>query len=265
MKVDASQIRSHLPKAKSREVKASALLASVVFLVITLGLAPFGLISWWFPVIGLLLTAAVVTWLRQDAIAQLRRASQPAKATARPIKRATPQVATKAPRTSGGSTAVTPAAASAGAAKREASRPVRPEVDKVAQRQAPRAPQAQAEVKQSPLLVKPAAPEQPTDRADDTPEEAFDQEAVAAQQAVAKAASDEVFDAGWAPVDVPRPTYTMKAKAERDEVAPAATVDQVDPRPLAAQYADTPVDELPFDGMALDEDYDELPAVYRAG
>ena len=37
--------------------------------------------------------------------------------------------------------------------------------------------------------------------------------------AVAKAEA-EVFDARqWAPVDVPRPTYTMKAKAEREEFA----------------------------------------------
>ena len=75
-----------------------------------------------------------------------------------------------------------------------------------------------------------------------------------------------MFDARqWAPVDVPRPTYTMKAKAEREEVAPAATVDETDTRPLAARYENAPVDEIPFDGMALDEDYDELPEVYRAG
>ena len=75
-----------------------------------------------------------------------------------------------------------------------------------------------------------------------------------------------MFDARqWAPVDVPRPTYTMKAKAEREEVAPAATVDETDTRPLAARYENAPVDEIPFDGMALDEDYDDLPEVYRAG
>ena len=56
-----------------------------------------------------------------------------------------------------------------------------------------------------------------------------------------------------------------KGKAEREEVAPAATVDETDTRPLAARYENAPVDEIPFDGMALDEDYDELPEVYRAG
>ena len=85
------------------------------------------------------------------------------------------------------------------------------------------------------------------------------------EDAVARAQA-EVFDAAaWAPVDVPRPTYTMKAKAEREPVEPAATVDEVDTRPLAARYENTPVEDLPFDGMALDEDYEELPQVYRAG
>ena len=85
-------------------------------------------------------------------------------------------------------------------------------------------------------------------------------------RSVLSPAQAEVFDAAaWAPVDVPRPTYTMKAKAEREPVEPAATVDEVDTRPLAARYENTPVEDLPFDGMALDEDYEELPQVYRAG
>ena len=37
----------------------------------------------------------------------------------------------------------------------------------------------------------------------------------------------------WDPVPVPRPTYTMKAKAERPEVAPA----EVTPTPVAGQAA----------------------------
>ena len=66
--------------------------------------------------------------------------------------------------------------------------------------------------------------------------------------------SDVVFDArdndadGWRPTQVPRPTYAMKERAPQTEVAPAPTVE-----------------DLPFDGLALDEDLEELPAVYRAG
>ena len=39
----------------------------------------------------------------------------------------------------------------------------------------------------------------------------------------------------WDPVPVPRPTYTMKAKAERPEVAPAAVTP--DPVPVARESA----------------------------
>lgn len=110
---------------------------------------------------------------------------------------------------------------------------------------------AEPVTERSPLVA--VLPERETTR-----ETVFDQE----PDAITRAES-EVFDAAaWAPVEVPRPTYTMKAKAERGPVAPAATVDAL---PLAARYENTPVEELPFDGMALDEDYDELPQVYRAG
>ena len=37
----------------------------------------------------------------------------------------------------------------------------------------------------------------------------------------------------WEPVPVPRPTYTMKAKAQRPEVAPAAVTP--DPAPVARE------------------------------
>lgn len=60
-------------------------------------------------------------------------------------------------------------------------------------------------------------------------------------------------DGTWSPVQVPKPTYTMKAKApERAEVA-------------AASYANVPVEELPFDGLALDPEEEDLPSVFRAG
>jgi hypothetical protein len=39
----------------------------------------------------------------------------------------------------------------------------------------------------------------------------------------------------WDPVPVPRPTYTMKAKAERREIAPAAVTP--DPAPVVREDA----------------------------
>ena len=72
----------------------------------------------------------------------------------------------------------------------------------------------------------------------------------------------------WQPVAVPRPTYTMKEKAPARDVPPAATVSE--PAPVAkktkAAYDDVANEDLPFDGLALDQDVDEeLPSVYRAG
>lgn len=69
----------------------------------------------------------------------------------------------------------------------------------------------------------------------------------------------------WAPVAVPPPTYTLKARADRPEPEPAATVEPAEAPSPAAKYADTPVEDLPFDGLALDEDLEDLPEVHRAG
>ncbi|WP_256842802.1 hypothetical protein [Ornithinimicrobium cryptoxanthini] len=56
----------------------------------------------------------------------------------------------------------------------------------------------------------------------------------------------------WAPVPVPPPTYTLKAKATRAPGEVAAPVG---------------VEDLPFDGhaLALDEEFEELPSVHRVG
>lgn len=71
---------------------------------------------------------------------------------------------------------------------------------------------------------------------------------------VAEKASDE-----WQPVAVPRPTYTMKERApERPQQAPALTSN-------TRSYDDVPNEDLPFDGLALDQDLDDLPSVFRAG
>lgn len=60
-------------------------------------------------------------------------------------------------------------------------------------------------------------------------------------------------DGTWSPVRVPKPTYTMKAKAPERPQAPAAS------------YENTPVEELPFDGLALDPEDEDLPPAFRAG
>jgi len=70
---------------------------------------------------------------------------------------------------------------------------------------------------------------------------------------------DQEDSDGWEPVAVPRPTYTMKERApERPQQAPAATSN-------GRSYDDVPNEDLPFDGLALDQDLDDLPSVFRAG
>lgn len=69
----------------------------------------------------------------------------------------------------------------------------------------------------------------------------------------------EVTPAGqWQPVEVPRPTYTMKEEAPRPAPVPAAVT--------PASWDQVRVEDLPFDGMALDTDGDDdVRPVYRAG
>ncbi len=93
----------------------------------------------------------------------------------------------------------------------------------------------------------------------------------------------------WQPVPVPPPTYTLKAKAERPATAPAESEPVVEPEPVVAaepfdhsaptadeptaavgdapaQPAEAPYGrDLPFDGLALDEELEELPPAYAVG
>ena len=225
----AAQGLARVPAAlESPKVKLFALLGSFGFFVVTALLALLTLVPAWLPLLGLLATAGVVVWLRRSAIAA--RTAKAASTTVRPVGVSAPARAASPARSS----------ATVGVTRVEV------EGAETAVPMTKRSPLV-AQLPERDVDAKPAVDVEP------------DVDAVARAQA-------EVFDAAaWAPVEVPRPTYTMKAKAEREPVEPAATVDEVDTRPLAARYENTPVEDLPFDGMALDEDYEELPQVYRAG
>lgn len=177
-----------------RQVRGISLLAALGFTVLTLLLAPFGVVSWLLPLAGLLITAGVVVWLRNSAIAQQR-----ARAAARPAR---------APR-----------------------RTVRTETV--------------------------AAPAQvaPVTEVFGFEEPAEVTVASSTTEVVETVEVTEPVEGGWQPTAVPRPTYAMKERAPQTAVEPAATVAD---QPV-------PVQDLPFDGLALDEDLEELPAVYRAG
>lgn len=65
----------------------------------------------------------------------------------------------------------------------------------------------------------------------------------------AEVAPEELPSGAWSPVPVPPPTYTLKARAHRGNVAPTGSA------------------QLPMDGteMALDEEFEDLPSVDRVG
>lgn len=199
-----------------QRIGAGALLLALTFLVVAVLGAPFGLLPWWSPVAALVLTGGVVAWLRHTAV-QARSA-------------------------------------------RAASRPAAPRP--VAARSAPDRPQAKTRPASAPT-PRPVAPvstasSRPTPKpvpVAPAPERDSFFDAVAVEASLAKSRPAAPVEGGWDPVAVPRPTYAMKAKADRAPVEPAP----------ATEGAAVRVEDLPFDGLALDEDLEELPAVYRVG
>lgn len=190
-----------------RQVRGISLLAALGFTLVTLVLAPFGVVSWWLPLVGLLASAGVVAWLRSSVVAQQRsrRTAAPSRAPRRTVR--------------------TETFAAPGAGFESEEQHVAPRVEEEPRREQPVA----------------AAPF------------GFEEQPEAPAAVVEAPVVDDVDADGWRPTQVPRPTYAMKERAPQTQVVPAATV------------ADVPVEDLPFDGLALDEDLEELPAVYRAG
>ncbi|GAB3588427.1 hypothetical protein GCM10027579_27960 [Calidifontibacter terrae] len=221
-----------------RQIRGIALLSALALTVFTALLAPFGLSPWWLPILGLVATGGIVAWLRQSAMKE-----RAARSTSRSVQ-ATPRSATRSSQP-----------ATRGAAPQRAK--VQSKTHAPARRPAPAT--ASVETSAAPVVeqapVSSPAPfgfEAPAATAEQPVEQPVEQ--VLAQQPAAQA---EPFDAAgsWAPIAVPPPTYTLKQRAPQTNVEPAGTVaDQLQQ-----------IDELPFDGLALDEDLEELPSVYRAG
>lgn len=222
-----------LGRVSLAHVKAGVLLGAAAIFFVAVIATPFGALPWWAPLVGLALLGGVVAWLRSSAVKQ-QSARRPAAPEAAPRRR--------------------PAASPAPAA-----RPA--PVAKPAQPTAPterRAPVVAGRIDESAPHTEPAhhTEEQPVAQ-----EAVYDVAAVMEADAAEHAAAHpqaEPEPGSWAPVQVPPPTYTMKARA----------ADRSEPEPVAEQprvsYADMPTEDLPFDGLALDEDLEELPAVHRA-
>ena len=235
--------------AGSPKLRTTALVGTVSLLLITIVCAPFGALPWWSPILMLIASGGAFAWCRASAMAATAakgsadvRRPAPAPHASKP---AGPRVGAQLPKRTAQVATASSVAASA------------PVV----------AHQAPAPVAQEPAV---------TERAS---EQVFDVTAAVAPKVSAPAAkaADIVYDAtahddsarpeesaeGWRPVAVPPPTYTMKERApERPQAAP-------EPAPTAApkrtSYEGVANEDLPFDGLALDQDLEELPSVFRVG
>lgn len=216
-----------LTSINSRQVRGIALLGALAFTLVTLGLAAFSITSWWLPLAGLLLTAGVVAWLRSMVIMEGKKRQQ------RPARRGAPRPAVR--RTEQATQGAQPK-------RRPQAHPAAPVV---AADESEEAAAVEAQESPSPFgfeaPAEPVAHETTVEAEQDVVEEpAFDGDA------------EDVRPGTWAPASVPPPTYTLKERAPQTPVEPAATTS-------------TDIDDLPFDGMAFDEELEDLPPVYRAG
>ncbi len=216
--------------AGSPKARAFALIGSLSLLAITLVCAPFGALPWWSPVLMLLVSGGVFWWCRASAMAAHATADRSgATRPQRPQAAQPARIGAKLPKRT------------AGAAGAPAEVPLT------------KATMPEPVVQQTPVPV--------TDQVFDViaAEGATSRPVERPHAPVASVSVDDASDE-WQPVAVPRPTYTMKERApERPQQAPAATFNS------PSSYDDVPNEDLPFDGLALDQDLDDLPSVFRAG
>ncbi|WP_114907287.1 hypothetical protein [Ornithinimicrobium murale] len=233
-------------------VRAAALIAGVVALVVGLTLSVTGT-SWWAALAGVAALLLAVTFVRFSVEATRRQEGSPVRSGARrPPATATRPTVRRRP---------------------AATRPVAERADRPTERRpAPRrrtvasatpAPRTLTSAASTPAAGAPSTVEQELTSAAPAratalydieafePAPAPPAEPVAAEHPAAVA---EPEPGTWAPVPVPPPTYTLKARAPRRE----------EPRTTRSQR---PLEDLPFDGhaLALDEEFEDLPPVHSAG
>lgn len=207
----------------SRRARGIAFLAAVALFPITLVAVVAGVVGPLALLGSLMLLAAVVLWLRSAALAQRGPVRQaPARSQARRTARPSP----------------------AGAPRQASTELVLSGA--VVPRKQVAEPQAGLFVAQDAPFDAQPAPVLEQEQAPQVLAESFQDESTSA-------APVAIADGTWSPVQVPKPTYTMKAKAP----------ERLAPEP--ASYQNTPVEDLPFDGRALDLEDEELPSAFRAG
>ncbi|WP_265443750.1 hypothetical protein [Flexivirga meconopsidis] len=244
----AQRFGSFAAHAGSPKLRAGALIACVAILLITIICTPFGALPWWSPLLALVVSGGVLWWCRESAKAAAARRQEMAP------KRA-PRTAVRQTR----NVEATPVRA------RMPKAPAKPAAHQAADSKAPAKMPAEKPAAQRPAARRESVFDVTAAVAPEVPAVSAAPAASADPQQPQQPVAQETTADGWQPVAVPRPTYTMKEKApQRPEPQPAPTVaDQ--PAPAAASYEHVANEDLPFDGLALDQDLEELPSVYRAG
>ncbi|KRE61981.1 hypothetical protein [Nostocoides sp. Soil756] len=216
----------------SRRVRALTFLAVLVMTLVVTVLAVAGLFAGWAPLVALVAIASSFAWLRAGIRAeQAARAARRRRARAETLERTVAPAAPARPARQRRAPAHAPAVvASAGPADRAVSGST--EVDEAS---APAAASVAPPASEAP--VAPAAPEPVVE-----PAPALEPEPVMEIEYVHLVDEDDI-PLTWDPVPVPRPTYTMKAKAERPQVAPAAVAPEASPVAAELRSHDGALDE----------------------
>ncbi|QKE82526.1 hypothetical protein [Arthrobacter sp. NEB 688] len=218
-----------------RRVRGLALLGALLAVVVTGPLAAFSSVSGWVPAVAGIALLAAFGWVRAGVRAeQAARSAQRRRSADEARRRATAAPATAARRR--------PAAARPAAA----SRPAAPSVDDAGTRRSRAAADESRTEHEDTEVAATAVAAGSTVTADAAVETAPVVQAPPAAPApepepvieYVHLVDEDDIPLTWEPVPVPRPTYTMKAKAERPAVAPAATAPEAAPVQAPAREDD---------------------------
>jgi len=277
--------RRRFPRPSAATLRALFLVLGVLSLaggvtVWALGITPFGITPWWGAAAGAAGLLLALTLVRLSVGRQRRRATSPVRRTAtHPYRAVRSEPAGRETRREKARPRTDRRPVSSRTSRSSARKSARPAPSR---RPATRPAAASVGASAGAVDVSPAADDVSADEVFSPGEavaggegqffdvEAHDPTPVAAV-AAAGPGTPSVGDTGaevaaepqpgtWAPVPVPPPTYTLKARATR----PGAPTPEASP-PASADTGR--VEDLPFDGHALafDEEFEDLPPVHSVG
>ena len=248
---------SPAPRARSprpaRGVRALVLVAAVLGTVLLTGLAVAGTVQPWLPAVGLAAVTLAFGWVRSAVRAEQaarsarrrrlaaetrrRRAAPPVVATGRPVAATAARATTRPPEPVASRPSGTPRPTAS-----ETSRPASAEDAEQDLTVAVASGDQGATRAESASGRTTVVAEQPADAAAPAQEVVPSEPEAAPEQVVeyVHLVDEDDIPLTWDPVPVPRPTYTLKAKADRPAVPPAAVTP--DPAPVPRERADD-VDE----------------------